>query len=88
MTVFFILYRFECRDKYKSSLPKVLCSIKWNNQEDVARVRLIQIIHNYLHMLDCISQGLTWYFFPNTFADASFAEKLAAHCTRASFGAT
>ena len=36
----YFLFRFECRDNFPNSLPKVLLSIQWNNHEDVARVLL------------------------------------------------
>ncbi|CAB4036806.1 phosphatidylinositol 4,5-bisphosphate 3-kinase catalytic subunit beta isoform [Paramuricea clavata] len=34
-------FRFECRDNFPNSLPKVLLSIQWNNHEDVARMHAL-----------------------------------------------
>lgn len=58
----YFCFRFECRDYFPNSLPKVLLSIQWNNHEDVARVCVLMnycLPNTFAHICH-LSVSLTW----------------------------
>ena len=58
----YFCFRFECRDYFPNSLPKVLLSIQWNNHEDVARVCVLinYCLPNTFAHICHLSVKLTW----------------------------